>query len=407
MAGRAELASRVFASRRSPLRNVLTTAFALALMHAVPLHAQSIFDAQRVEFTPSANNNTLGADGTPLVSNYTLTIYVAGGSTPFATADLGKPAPDSDGMMRVDFSTLVSTPLQLGVSYEAVVAAVGPGGSASSTRSNTFELTTACAATLSAGSQNIGAGATTGSVDITSGCGWAAVSSAPWLTITSAASGTGNATVGFTVDANVLTSPRSATLTLAGNTFTVTQAALSCTASLSATSQTAAPGGGTGTVTVTAPAGCAWTAASNSPSWLTVTSGSSGNGNGTVGFSDAANTGAGSRTGTLLIGGVTFTVTQSACSYTITPTSLTFASTAITGTLSLTTAAGCTWSASSSASWITVTANGSGSSTISYSALANASGPSRAATLTIAGNPVSVLQTGLPPQSPGNVKIIR
>ena len=375
-------------------------------MHAAPLHAQSIFDAQRVEFTPSADNNTLGGDGTPVVSNYTLTIYVAVASTPYATANLGKPTPDTDGMMRVDFSTLLSTPLQLGVSYEAVVAAVGPSGSGSSTRSNTFELTTACTATLSGSSQSVGAGVTTGSVDVTSACGWAAVSSAPWLTITSAATGTGNSTIGFSVSANTATSPRSGTLTIAGNSFTVNQAALSCSTSLSVTSQAAAPGGGAGTVSVTAPAGCAWTAASNNTGWLTVTSGGSGTGNGTVGFSDTPNTGAASRTGTLLIGGVTFTVTQSACGYTVSPTSLNVGTTATTGTLTLTTTAGCTWSASSSAPWITVTTSGTGSATLSYSATANTSS-SRIATLTIAGMPVSVLQTGLPPATPNNVRIIR
>jgi hypothetical protein len=396
----------VLVRSRSSVRRVLIGVFVLTLVHATRLHAQSILDAQRVQFTPSADNNTLGGDGTPVVSNYTLTIYVAGGSTPFATANLGKPTPDADGMMRVDFSTLLSTPLQVGVSYEAVVAAVGPSGSGSSARSNTVELTTACTATLSGSSQNVGAAVTTGSVGVTSGCGWAGVSGASWLTITSAATGTGNGTLSFSVGANSATSPRSGTITIAGNTFTVNQAGVSCSTSLSSTSQTAVPGGGTGAVTVTAPAGCAWTAASNNTAWLTVTSGNSGNGSGTVSFSDTPNTGAASRTGTLLIGGVTFTVTQSACGYTVTPASLSVGTVATTGTLSLTTTAGCTWTASSSASWITVTPSGTGSATISYSASANPSA-SRIATLTIAGTPVSVLQTGLPPVSPSNLRIIR
>src|SRR5947207_668026 len=108
----------LFSRRQSSVRISLFAAFTLTLLIAAPLHAQSIFDAQRVEFTPSPDNSTVGSDGTPLVSNYTLTVYVAGSSTPFATANLGKPAPDTDGMMRVDFSTLLSTPLQVGVSYE-------------------------------------------------------------------------------------------------------------------------------------------------------------------------------------------------------------------------------------------------------------------------------------------------
>jgi photosystem II stability/assembly factor-like uncharacterized protein len=71
----------------------------------------------------------------------------------------------------------------------------------------------------------------------------------------------------------------------------------------------AAPGG-TGAITVTTEAGCPWTATSGAP-WVTITSGASGSGSGTVTYAVASNTGA-DRTGTLSIGGRTFTVTQSA-----------------------------------------------------------------------------------------------
>lgn len=68
---------------------------------------------------------------------------------------------------------------------------------------------------------------------------------------------------------------------------------------------------GTGTVAVTAPAGCAWTAVSRD-SWIVVTSGATGSGNGTVGFSvERLPPGpAGQRTGTIRIGGQTFTIHQ-------------------------------------------------------------------------------------------------
>ena len=70
-----------------------------------------------------------------------------------------------------------------------------------------------------------------------------------------------------------------------------------------------AASGGTGSITVTTGAGCPWTAASG-VSWLTITSGASGSGSGTVAYAVASNTGP-DRTGTLSIGGRTFTVTQS------------------------------------------------------------------------------------------------
>ncbi len=53
---------------------------------------------------------------------------------------------------------------------------------------------------------------------------------------------------------------------------------------------------------------CNWTATSNN-SWITIISGGSDSGNGTVGYSVAANNGF-TRTGTITIGGLTFTITQ-------------------------------------------------------------------------------------------------
>jgi uncharacterized protein (TIGR03437 family) len=68
--------------------------------------------------------------------------------------------------------------------------------------------------------------------------------------------------------------------------------------------------GGSGSVAVTAQGGCTWTATSNA-GFTTITSGSSGAGNGTVNFSVAPNTSQNARTGTLSVGGQSFTVMQS------------------------------------------------------------------------------------------------
>src|SRR5436190_1579149 len=70
------------------------------------------------------------------------------------------------------------------------------------------------------------AGGGTGSVSVTAaaGCNWTAVSNATFITITSGSSGSGNGTVNYSVAANSGSS-RSGTLTIAGQTFTVTQAA--------------------------------------------------------------------------------------------------------------------------------------------------------------------------------------
>ncbi len=57
-----------------------------------------------------------------------------------------------------------------------------------------------------------------------SGCSWVAISNVPWITIDSGASGSGNGRVGFSVAANSDISGRVGTVSLAGQTLTVTQA---------------------------------------------------------------------------------------------------------------------------------------------------------------------------------------
>ena len=56
-------------------------------------------------------------------------------------------------------------------------------------------------------------------------CSWTAASNAAWITVTSGATGNGNGSVAFAVAAN-LGASRTGTLTIAGQAFTVTQAAV-------------------------------------------------------------------------------------------------------------------------------------------------------------------------------------
>ena len=81
-----------------------------------------------------------------------------------------------------------------------------------------------------------------------------------------------------------------------------------CPYSIASTGQSFPISGGTGSVEVTARSGCGWTAVSNAD-WITITSGSSGSSD-AVDYSVAVNSSTTSRTGTLSIAGLTFTVTQ-------------------------------------------------------------------------------------------------
>jgi hypothetical protein len=65
----------------------------------------------------------------------------------------------------------------------------------------------------------------TGSIAITipNGFSWMASSNADWITITGGSTGTGNGTVSYSVNASASGSPRTGTLTIAGQSFTVSQ----------------------------------------------------------------------------------------------------------------------------------------------------------------------------------------
>jgi hypothetical protein len=260
----------------------------------------------------------------------------------------------------------------------------------------------ACTYTIAPQSQTVPSGAGAGTVTVTTAasCAWTAVSNAPsWLTVTSGAGGTGNGSVAFSVTANT-GAERTGTLTIATQTFTLTQAAFvaPCSYSIAPTSQNVDASASTPTVAVTTAAGCSWTAVSGVP-WITVTSGASGTGNGSVGLSVAANTGA-ARTGTVTIAGQTFTVNQAAfvapCSYSIAPTSQSVPSLGGTGTASVTTTSACAWTATSNAPWLIITSGetGTGNGTVGFSAAVN-TGVVRTGTLTIAGQTFTVTQAGV------------
>jgi Viral BACON domain/Putative binding domain, N-terminal len=253
-----------------------------------------------------------------------------------------------------------------------------------------------CSYTIAPSSQSIAAGGGTGSVTVTADaiCAWTATKDVPWISITSGASGTGHGTVSFSVSPN--TGPaRSATVTIAGKPFSVTQAS-GCSVSIAPGSQSIAAGGGTGTVAVTAASGCAWNA-TNMANWLTITSASSGSGNGSINFSAAANTGP-ARSGTLIISGQTFTVSQEgvSCSFAIAPSSQNVAVAGGTGSVTVTTGGTCSWTAASSAVWIIVTAgaSGTGNGSVAFAVLPNV-GTGRSGTITVAGQTFTVTQDGL------------
>jgi hypothetical protein len=181
-----------------------------------------------VQFVASSDQNAISSNGAPIVTSYQLDFYLIGAAYPFQTLSLGKPTPDGNGNITVNFANLLGSALPLpGTVYDATVVAIGPGGSGASALSNTFEYISSCSYSVSPTNASIVSGGAAASVGVTttSGCGWTATSNASWLTVTSGASGSGSGTVNYSAVANVSTSPRSGTLTVAGTTVTVTEAA--------------------------------------------------------------------------------------------------------------------------------------------------------------------------------------
>ncbi|MCP4701824.1 MAG: S8 family serine peptidase [Gammaproteobacteria bacterium] len=109
-----------------------------------------------------------------------------------------------------------------------------------------------CSYTLSPASRDHGPDEETGSVTVNtqSGCNWQAASNINWAGITSGSSGTGNGTVTYGVQANTATQQRAGALTIAGNTFSLTQQPQSPKQAPTA-SFTASPANGTAPLKVT------------------------------------------------------------------------------------------------------------------------------------------------------------
>ena len=257
-----------------------------------------------------------------------------------------------------------------------------------------------CSYSISPANQLVSASGGPGTVVVTAGagCSWSAISNAAFLTVTSSSSGVGAGSVQYSVAANTSPNTRSGTLTIAGQTFLISQNGGLCTYSISPGSQSFDSTGGSGIVAVSAGAECPWSAVSNA-AFISVTSGATGSGSGSVGFRVSSNTSASSRAGTLTIAGQTFTVTQNGstpvCTFVLSPKSQEMGFPASSGSIQVVADGGCAWSASVDVEWLTLTSSsGTGAGRITFTVAKNKKAKSRTATITVAGESVTVTQRG-------------
>jgi len=272
-----------------------------------------------------------------------------------------------------------------------------------------------CRYQLSPSLMNVGADGGQISVALmaANGCGWRVGSDASWVGAAVPVEGAGPATIRLTVAANS-GSARSAIVTIVDAILRVNQAAAGapaepppaptpaptptpsppCTYAIRPASYHAGRGRDDVRVDVTAPAGCSWTA-STGAAWVTVDAGRNGSGTGTVRLLVESNTGA-ARTAIVMIATQTSTLQQEGvCNYSIKPKNYHAGRGPDDVRVEVTTDAGCTWTASSSASWVSVVEgqSGSGSGLVRLLVQPN-SGPDRTTTLTIAGQPFELRQNG-------------
>ncbi|HUR97402.1 MAG TPA: FG-GAP-like repeat-containing protein, partial [Pyrinomonadaceae bacterium] len=185
-----------------------------------------------------------------------------------------------------------------------------------------------------------------------------------------------------------------------GNDSWVLLTVVNCQISSPASAVNLSSGGGSVAAPVATAGGCGWTGTANA-AWITdLTPG--GAGAGTASFNVLPNPGPARMavvTLALPSNGMAFQITvaqASGCTYTLSPISRSINSAANSGDLSMNAGSGCTWTALSSASWISVTAGsaGNGNGTISYTVQSNPTPLSRTATITAGGQTFTLTQSG-------------
>lgn len=174
-----------------------------------------------------------------------------------------------------------------------------------------------------------------------------------------------------------------------------------CTVSVS-TSNSAVPAtGGAGLLKIVTERECSWTASAD-VAWITLNGPRDGFGPADISFTVAPNPNVANRRGTIVVNGQRAELTQApaplppvpgSCPVSLAPAALTVGAAGGTGSIAITTAANCGWIATTSAAWLTIIGNntGSGNATIRFQAAAN-SGSLRAGLVRVNDRSATVTQ---------------
>jgi hypothetical protein len=221
---------------------------------------------------------------------------------------------------------------------------------------------------------------------------WTASTSTPWLTILSATDSAGSATLQVQVERNPTVYQRTGTVTIAQQTFTVTQAGLN--ANLTYEETVFSTDGGSGWVEVSPEGNAQWQSVSD-VAWLTVALGESGVGAGSVFIvADPYTNTSQSRTGSVTIAGKKVYFTQRGYTLSITPQVAQVGSNAGAGEFGVAAPISAVWEAIVTQPWISLVggSTGLGNGTVRYSLASNTTGQSRTGRIIVSGKEYTITQ---------------
>ena len=210
------------------------------------------------------------------------------------------------------------------------------------------------------------------SIVVDAGVSWSAVANNDWITV-SPSSGTSIGTVDYTVAEYPGVVSRVGSITVGGQTFTITQTGVDV--SISPESTAKGEGADIIAVTVNALSTTQWTVTPNDP-WISIIDKETGYGDYVLTLAINANPSFERRTGTVSIGTATLTIVQdgtSAASLSINPAEATASASGAYGNIAVYATPDAAWTAQSLSSWLTISegATGAGNGNIKYVASAN------------------------------------
>ena len=249
-----------------------------------------------------------------------------------------------------------------------------------------------CTLTLSGTGASIPAGGGSGTFRVETTCQWTASSNSDWILASGGATGSGN--VSYTVLPNPTSSVRTGLISIYDKTFVITQDRSPCTINVTPAQDTVpAAFSGTKTVRVDTITGCAWSV-SNPATWAHL-SPAAGTGGGLVSVTVDQNLFAEQRIADISIGGASYRLTQqgAACTFSLSPGSVSIPSDATTGFFSVGTT--CSYMVQSLAEWLVVRSSptGTGSGRVDYSVLENKTAESRTSSIRVGTGNFTVTQS--------------